>query len=120
MDLLARIKQFAERNAAEYHRQLGQIEAKRINDLLEANAVLKRLATVGQDITASLNVTDVFAALDRHIHILLDAFSIVIYQLNTEKTELVMAFGLEDNSPVPNHQIQVSDVLSNAAWCARN
>ncbi len=104
---------------SKHHKLLMESEAKRADELSSANSILELLGTIGQEITASLSSDAVFNALDQHLHSLLDAFSIVIYQMNPAQTELQLAFGVEENRSIPFHRIAVDDAESKIAFCAR-
>ena len=105
--------------ASEYHRQLAMAEASRAQLLANTNAILARLGTVGQEITAQLHTEAVFAALNRHVHGLLDVSSFAVYLLASDGCRLQQAFGVEQGRPLPPTEIMRTDPHSSAARCWR-
>lgn len=96
----------------EHHRQVAAT-------LKETTATLEILGITGREITASLNANDVFMALDRHVHHLLDACSLMVFLMQPDQTSLSMAFGMENGLPLPPETIPLDDPLSDIARCAR-
>lgn len=94
--------------------------------LHEANAglamsadTLRLLGDVGREITANLDAAAVFAALDKHLNTLLDAFSFAIYRLSPDGETLVEVFGVEDGKELLAGEINMQDPMRDAARCAR-
>lgn len=96
----------------EHHRKVAKA-------FRETSATLETLGMVGREITASLNTGEVFAALHRHVHLLLEASSFVVYLIDGQAAELTMVFGLELGEPLPALVIAVDHPTSNIARCAR-
>jgi signal transduction histidine kinase len=107
------------RAESEYHRQLAQAEAKRAGILQETGITLERLGSIGQEITAHLELAQIFDVLQRHVHHLLDTHSMVIYLLDESGLLLDQAFGLEDNRPLPGNRIALTQADSKTAECVR-
>ena len=105
--------------ASEYHRQLAMAEASRAEVLAKTNATLARLGTVGQEITAQLNSDAVLAALNRHVHGLLDVSSFAVYLVDPDGRHLVLAFGVEQGLALPPDRISRKDPHSSSARCWR-
>ena len=103
----------------EYHRQLAQAEAKRVAVLQQTSEVLEHLGAIGQEITAHLEIDGLFAALNRHVHRLLDVASFRIYLLDTDGQGLTAAFSVEQGEAVPKHQVPLSSNIFNSARCVR-
>ncbi|MCV2358897.1 GAF domain-containing protein [Paucibacter sp. TC2R-5] len=85
----------------EKQRLLALAHAERAASLEQANSTLEQLGAIGRDITGNLNATAIFAALDTHVHALLDAFSFLIYRLGADGETVTMLFGIEDCVPIP-------------------
>lgn len=107
------------RAEGEHQRQLAMAHAERANTLERANATLEELGSVGRDITRNLDATAIFAALDTHVHALLDATTFWIYRLEPDGRTLRMVFGVEAEQGVESYTIDVDDPQSIAARCAR-
>ena len=103
----------------EYHRQLAQAEAKRVAVLQQTSEVLEHLGAIGQEITAHLEIDGLFAALNRHVHRLLDVSSFRIYLLDADGQGLTAAFSVEQGQTVPTHQVPLSSNVFNSARCVR-
>lgn len=112
------VKYEAERAAAEneHHRQLAASEARRAEVLHQTTVTLEHLGAIGQEITAQLDATVVYSALQCHIVSLLQPQEFSIYLHDPENNNLTRVFGAattlhEDNTPLAvSHQ---------QAWCAR-
>ncbi len=87
--------------------------------LQETNDTLETLGLIGREITASLDVTEVFEALHRHVDRLLDSVSFMIYLLDEEDQDLKMAFGTENGQPHVFVKFELDHPTSVAARCAR-
>jgi diguanylate cyclase (GGDEF)-like protein len=105
-----------ERAEAEHHRQLA---VQRAEVLQQTSDTLERLGAIGQEITAHLDASAVFDALDRHVHGLLDAHHFSVYLLHSDQLTLVMAFGVEASKPVPATQVALSNPSAYSARCVR-
>ena len=104
---------------SEHHRALAAAHAERAEALAQTNAILARLATIGQEITGHLDASAIFDALERHVHGLLDASSLAIFLLNADGTALEVVFGYEAGRPLPDYRVAVDDPFANAARCVR-
>ena len=85
----------------EKQRLLALAHAERAATLEQANATLEQLGAIGRDITGNLDAGVIFAALDKHVHTLLDAFSFVIYRLGMDGETVTLLFGMEGGEPLP-------------------
>lgn len=103
----------------EHHRQLALSEARRVQVLHQNSVTLERLGAIGQEITAQLNTRAVVAALNQHVHGLLDANSFAIYFLDADGLHLNWGFGIEGDRILDGEPIEVSDAISTTARCAR-
>ena len=103
----------------EHHRQLAELEAKRAEVLQQTSNTLARLSGIGQEITAHLESAEVFQALSRHVHGLLDVNSFVIFLMEPNNQALNRAFGMEGDKVIPPGQILLSNPNAYSARCAR-
>ncbi|WP_426341123.1 diguanylate cyclase [Pseudoduganella sp. S-14] len=103
----------------ERDRQLAAAEAQRAEVLAQTSATLSHLSAIGQEITAQLDASAVFRALDRHVHGLLDSTHFSIFLLETDGDFLHCAFGVEMGLPLPPTRIALSDPHFNTARCVR-
>jgi len=98
---------------AEYQRRLAQT-------LKGANDTLQQLAAIGREITASIDAQTVFRALHRHVGRLIHAPFLAIWLLEDETPgELVLRFGIEDDSQLPEVRVPLDSARSQAARCVR-
>ncbi len=88
-------------------------------DIEQAHNTLSVLGEIGREITAVLDESAVFQTLGRHVHGLLDASSIGIYVLDTERNSLNSALLIENGIDLPEDHIDLSSPTRNAARCAR-
>jgi diguanylate cyclase (GGDEF)-like protein len=103
----------------EHHRQLAAAEAERAEVLAQTSATLSHLSAIGQEITAQLDASAVFRALDRHVHGLLDSTHFSIFLLQPDGECLDCTFGVEMGLPLPPMRIALSDENFNTARCVR-
>jgi len=108
-----------ERAEVEHHRRLAASEAQRAQVLQQTSSTLERLGAIGQEITAHLNATAVFQALDRHVHGLLDAEHFAIYLFDSGQSRLNLVFGTEAGKAVPETFWDLHHPTSNSARCVR-
>lgn len=95
-------------------------ELQRANQELALSATsLRELGDIGREITASLELDAVFAALHRHVRHLLDAPTLSIYRTDPEQNRLHYVFGREDEKVLPATSIPLNNPHSNAARAAR-
>ena len=104
---------------AAHQRQLAATEAARVEMLEEANATLQILGEIGLQITACRDTAAIFAALDHHVHDLLDASSFTIYLLDASGTQLCTEFSVENGKPLPAFQVRLDSATSNCARSVR-
>ena len=108
------------RAESDYHRELAAAEARRAQALQKNSDTLESLSLIGQEITAQLDATAIFAALDRHVHRLLDATHFSIFLMASDGLHLECQFGVEDRKPLPFLRVALNNSTSNAARCARD
>ncbi|HVK54210.1 MAG TPA: substrate-binding domain-containing protein [Burkholderiales bacterium] len=89
--------------------------ANRTRSVLLAD--MKRLATIGQEITTTLDTETVLKALYHRVGALLDAPSLSIWLI--DGNELELRFGVEDGRPLPRLRIALDSQSSYAARSAR-
>lgn len=103
----------------EHHRQLAAAEARRAEVLQQTSATLEHLSAIGQEITAHLDASAVFRALDRHVHGLLDATHFSVFLADPDGQSLRCAFGVEDGKTLPPTCFALSDDSANSVRCMR-
>ena len=103
----------------EHHRQLAASEARRAEVLQQTSTTLERLSAIGQEITAHLDVQAVFAALNRHVHGLLDASAFAIYLVQEDDLTMRCAMAIETGRAVTGPDIRIDDMNFYSARCAR-
>ncbi len=107
------------RHEGEYHRKLAALEARRAEVLQQTSETLERLGAIGQEITANLDAEAIFAALDRHVHRLLDATCFAVYMLDADGQGLSTTFDIEAGVRLPASRIEIDDPDSYACRCLR-
>ncbi|MCV2351531.1 ATP-binding protein [Paucibacter sp. Y2R2-4] len=107
------------RHEGERQRLLAQAHAERVANLERANGTLEQLGAIGREITTNLEASAVIAALDRHVHALLDAFSFVVFRLEADGQTLRTVFGVEDGVALPHRSTRVDSSLGRVPLCAR-
>jgi diguanylate cyclase (GGDEF)-like protein len=104
---------------AEQQRLLARAAGERAELLQAANSTLNALSLVGQDITANLELSAIFQALEDHVHSLLDVTAFAVYMLHRDGQRLTRAFAVEAGQPLPVDEFDLVDPHSLAARCAR-
>ncbi|HEX7637563.1 MAG TPA: GAF domain-containing protein [Burkholderiaceae bacterium] len=108
------------RAQAAHEQALAQAHREHARALRRHGETLQRLAAVGREITAHLDSSRIFEALQRHAHALMDASSFCVYLLSDDGPRLACVFGREDGQPVPPYELSLDDPTSNVAECARS
>jgi diguanylate cyclase (GGDEF)-like protein len=105
----------------EIERTRADVENQRVASVAQAErlATLEQLGIIGREITRNLTLAAVFAALDTHVHALLDATAVIIYRIDLERQFLTMAFGVEAGKVLVPQDIKIEDPNRHAARCAR-
>ena len=105
--------------AAEKAKQLAQVEAQRAQLLQQTNDTLQNLGDIGQQITAHLQMEEVFEVLMRHLHSLLCVDWISVYLMSDDASRLNPVYcrelGVEQILPT----LSLSDDSSNSVRCLR-
>ncbi|HEX8955694.1 MAG TPA: ATP-binding protein, partial [Burkholderiaceae bacterium] len=105
------------REEAQHFRSLAEVEAKRAEVLHQNSQTLERLSSIGREITAHIDETAVFQALDRHVHAMLDAHVWNIWLV--EGDSIKMRFGVEEGQPLEQMEVRLDSKISHAAACVR-
>jgi len=119
---LARHRAALEREVARRTVELerSQHELELSNITLAASAeTLRRLGEIGRTITASLDMDRIFAALCRNIGAMLDADSVAIWLLDEPPSRLKLAYGIEDDQPMPPLVVPIEAPDRGVAQAAR-
>ncbi|MBI3230039.1 MAG: GAF domain-containing protein [Burkholderiales bacterium] len=104
----------------EHHRQMAAVEAQRAEALQRNSETLERLSAIGQEITAQLDISVVFEALNRHVHGLLDVTTFIILLLSDDGQKLEHAFSRENNHPLEVAAVAVDSPTADSALCLRD
>jgi signal transduction histidine kinase/CheY-like chemotaxis protein/tetratricopeptide (TPR) repeat protein len=107
----------AARTQAAHQQALADAETKRAQTLQAANSTLERLATVGHQITATLQDDKVIDALYRNAGSLLGVSSLSIWLLDEDNIRL--RFGICDDQPLPATSVPLDVPTSSLARCVR-
>ncbi|MES2353577.1 MAG: substrate-binding domain-containing protein [Pseudomonadota bacterium] len=112
----ARLEEIVNQRTAELMVAKERAElANRTRSVLLAD--MKRLATIGQEITTTLDTETVLNALYHRVGGLLDASSLSIWLVDGDALEL--RFGVEDGRPLPRLRVALDDQTSHAARSVR-
>ncbi|MDC8771241.1 ATP-binding protein [Roseateles albus] len=103
----------------EKQRLLALAHADRAATLEQANFTLEQLGAIGRDITGNLEATAIIAALDSHVHALLDAFAFVVFRLEIDGQTLRTVFGVEDGVTLPQRVTRLDSSEGRVPLCAR-
>ncbi|MBI3229264.1 MAG: GAF domain-containing sensor histidine kinase, partial [Burkholderiales bacterium] len=101
----------------QYHKQLAQAEARRVEVLQQTSQTLSHLSAIGQEVTAHLEAKAIFQALYGHLQGLLEMSSFGIYFVR--QTQLDFVFGMEHGAPLPTTSIALDHPTSYAVRCVR-
>ena len=107
------------RAETEQHRHHAETEARRAELLQQSSDTLELLGTIGQEITSQLDKANVFEAIERHVHGLLDASSFSIYLMDPDGLGLTSVYDIEEGVRLPSDHVQLDDVNSFSARCVR-
>jgi tetratricopeptide (TPR) repeat protein/two-component sensor histidine kinase len=107
------------RAESEHHRRQAEAEARRAALLQKTSDTLEKLGTIGQEITSQLDKEHVFAAIERHMHGLLDASSFAIYLMDPDGLGLTSVYDIEEGRRLPSDRVRLDDDHSYSARCAR-
>jgi len=103
----------------EHHRRQAEAEARRAELLQQSSDTLERLGTIGQEITSQLDKENVFAAIERHVHGLLDTTSFSIYMMDADGQGLTSVYDIEEGVRLPSDRVHISDTQSYSVRCVR-
>lgn len=92
-------------------------ERQRADLLQQTTSTLEHLGAIGQEITAQLDRERVFAAIDRHVHSLLEAHSMSIYLLDADGSGLTSVFDIELGQVIEATHIAFDDPNSYCLRC---
>jgi signal transduction histidine kinase len=96
-------------------------ELRDANAGLKASAeTLEQLGTMGQEITANLDLNAVCKTLYRDVRSLLDVRSMMIWRLDSSGTTLDVVYAMEDDAPMPHGgTVAIDDPDANSARAVR-
>lgn len=107
------------RAEGEHHRRQAEAETRRAELLQQSSDTLALLGTIGQEITSQLDKEHVFAAIERHVHGLLDASSFAIYLMDADGQGLTSVYDIEEGVRLPGDHVGLDDAQSFSARCVR-
>jgi len=108
------------REHAAHLQALAVEEGQRTLLLSQGKATLERLATIGQEIAAQLDEAALVRVLHGHAGAMMDSTSIYLWMPDPRNPrEMVLRFGVEDDTPVPSMRIPLESPISMVARCAR-
>ena len=103
----------------ERDRQLAAEKASHVALLQQTRNTLEHLDAIGQEITAQLELAAVFRVLDLHVHQLLSVNSFAVYLLESEPSQLVRVFAVENRQRLPQITLSLSDTDADSVRCVR-
>ena len=107
------------RAESEHHRRQAEAEAKRAALLQQSSDTLSLLSNIGQEITSQLDKENVFGAIERHVHGLLDASSFAIYLMDNDGNGLTSVYDIEEGVRLAGDHVRLDDNESFSARCVR-
>ena len=107
------------RAESERHRRQAEAEAKRAALLQQSSDTLSLLGNIGQEITSQLDKENVFGAIERHVHGLLDASSFAIYLMDKDGNGLTSVYDIEEGVRLAGDHVRLDDNESFSARCVR-
>lgn len=103
----------------EAHQRELAAEARRAEILQQTSDTLQHLGSIGQEITAHLEMEQVFEVFKRHVQHLLPMDLITIYLMSEDGQTLNRLFHSPHPGIKPNFSVQLNDPVFDAARCAR-
>ncbi|MEN9865746.1 MAG: hypothetical protein RL748_1336 [Pseudomonadota bacterium] len=103
----------------EAHQRELAAEARRAEILQQTSDTLAHLGSIGQEITAHLDMEQVFEVFKRHVQHLLPMDLMTIYLMSDDKQSLNRSFRSHHPDMKPNFSVQLNDPVFDAARCAR-
>ncbi len=97
---------------AEHHRTLAAT-------LSQQSQTLEQLGHIGQEITANLDQSGVFAALERHLGAMTDAPHLSIWLVDEDGRHVTLRHGSEDGQPITLSSLDIASPHSRIAACVR-
>jgi two-component system sensor histidine kinase/response regulator len=107
------------RSEAEHHRQLAGAEAQRAGVLQQNSETLEHLSTIGQEITAHLEIDLVCQVINRHVHHLLDVNIFGIGLMELDGMGLQSIFSSENGEAQPRGRLALTDPNYYVTRCVR-
>ena len=107
------------RAEGERHRRQAEAETKRAELLQQSSDTLSLLGTIGQEITSQLDKEHVFAAIEHHVHGLLDASSFAIYLMDADQQGMTSVYDIEEGVRLVSDHVRLDDESSFSARCVR-
>lgn len=102
---------------AQYHHLIAVAETNRARTLQDTRDTLIKLSSIGQEITAKLEISAVFLAIHKHLQSLLDASTFIIYLLDEKTNVLTQVFGMKMDNEIPFHQVSINNTPNYCSRC---
>ncbi len=103
----------------QYHKQLAQAEARRVEVLQQTSNILAHLGAIGQEVTAHLEAAAIFQALYRHLQALLEMSAFGVYFLDDGGDSLTLTYARENGEELAPASVSLDHPSSYAARCLR-
>lgn len=104
----------------DYSRTLEEKVEVRTTELKKAFQNVKTLSQIGREITSTLNLESIFAAVYQNVNKLLDASSFSIMVLNEKEQLLICKLAIENGERLPEFSFSTTDKNRFAVWCLDN
>jgi diguanylate cyclase (GGDEF)-like protein len=105
---------------AEQHRRLAAAEAERAKALESAKETLEKLAVIGQEITATLEIEKMVRFLAAKAGDMLETDCVALWTVDETAGELVLRFGMEGSHLMPSRRVPFDRELSHVAETYRS
>lgn len=100
---------------AEQQRRVAQAESARAKTLEDTNDTLARLAVIGQEVTAALEIENMIRLLSAKMGTMIVVDCVALWTVDELRRELVLRFGLEGTSLMPFRRVAFDRDDSNVA-----
>ncbi len=101
----------------ERERQLALEKAQHLAALQQTRTTLEHLESIGQEMTAQLDLDALYRILDNHLHQLLDIHVFAVYLLDSAGQNLVRAFCVEKGVLLPARRLSLNDPQADSVAC---
>ncbi|MEN9868514.1 MAG: hypothetical protein RL748_4104, partial [Pseudomonadota bacterium] len=119
--IAAQVRYATERAQLEGERaqQLANEKARHLAALQQTRTTLEHLETIGQEMTAQLDLSALYRILDLHLHQLLEIHVFAVYLLDATQQVLVRVFGVENGETLPVRTLPLDNPDADSVRCLR-